>query len=152
MNKVVVRWFLLLFAPVYHRLISIFWQFLTACEAAFSHCVPSPALHEITTIAKVVEFYETPVTGTNGLTQFQQMPDLPPNLHISYEPIRFDPENDPYYGGISAFPGQSVVVQGLKARKIFKSHQAENNWPRVMDTFRRNSKVVPKYQPAERPR
>ncbi|XP_055342021.1 uncharacterized protein LOC129590693 [Paramacrobiotus metropolitanus] len=112
------------------------FKFLTACEEMFSHAIPSPQLHDITSVDKAAEFYRTPVTGLNGLTQFQRRTDLPPNMHVSYNPIRFDPDNDPYYGGVTAFPGRSSVIVGLKAKKMYKGFQFQADWPKYMDTYK----------------
>ncbi|OQV22337.1 hypothetical protein BV898_03835 [Hypsibius exemplaris] len=120
------------------------FQFLTACEKAFSHPVPNSQLHEMRTIGNVFDFYMTPVSGTNGLTQYQRMENLPPNLHINYEPTRFDPNNDPIYGGRTAFPHTHLFVTGLKYRKLYQSRRAPTNWPKVLDMSPMRRNIFPR--------
>jgi large subunit ribosomal protein L50 len=40
----------------------------------------------------------------------------------------FVSETDTMFGGISAFPGSSTIVTGLKYKKKYKGYDAENPW------------------------
>lgn len=55
--------------------------------------------------------------------------DLPENLHIQTEPVRFNPETDTMFNGQTAFPCSSTIVTGLKAKKKYKGHEAKRSWP-----------------------
>ena len=84
----------------------------------------------------VVRFYETPVSGANGLAQFQQEPDLPQNLHIRYD--YYDEDTDPIYGGVTANPHRDRIPRSLKGKKLYKPIRAERDWPKSMDVHKLN--------------
>jgi large subunit ribosomal protein L50 len=54
---------------------------------------------------------------------------LPENLHIQYEPHRFNPATDTMFGGKSAFPRSSTIVTGLKSKKKYAGYEAKHSWP-----------------------
>ncbi|XP_053675537.1 39S ribosomal protein L50, mitochondrial [Anopheles nili] len=104
------------------------FAFLSACENSFSHRVPNSMLHELHTIEDAVVFYQTPVDTRLPLDAIQSM-DLPENLHIQHEYVRFHPETDTMFGGKSAFPKSSTVVTGLKYKQKYRGHEAKKSWP-----------------------
>ncbi len=81
-----------------------------------------------TSLDDIVQFYNTEVNTTLPLDALQSM-DLPSNLHIQTEYLRFHPETDTMFGGQTAFPKSSTIVTGLKARKKYKGHVAKTSWP-----------------------
>lgn len=73
-------------------------------------------------------FYATPVDTTLPLDALKTV-ELPENLYIQHEYIRFHPETDTMFGGKSAFPKSSTIVTGLKYKDKYKGHVAKKSWP-----------------------
>ena len=76
----------------------------------------------------VIAFYQTSVNTTLPLDAMKTM-ELPSNLHIQHDYVRFHPETDTMFGGRTAFPKSSTLVTGLKAKKKYKGHIAKQSWP-----------------------
>ncbi|XP_054288876.1 uncharacterized protein LOC129004334 isoform X2 [Macrosteles quadrilineatus] len=72
-------------------------------------------------------FYATPVSTTTPLDKMKTM-DLPENLHVQYEPIRFHPETDSLFGGQTAYPKSSTLVTGLRTKKKYPSYIIPDNY------------------------
>jgi large subunit ribosomal protein L50 len=104
------------------------FQFLSACFTAFKHSVPNSQLHEVSSLNDVIAFYQTPVDVTLPLDPVNTV-DLPENLHIQHEPLRFHPQTDTMFGGKTAFPKSSTIVTGLKYKDKYKGHIAKKSWP-----------------------
>lgn len=79
--------------------------------------------------ADVIAFYQTPVDTTLPLDALKTI-ELPENLHIQHEYLRFNPETDTKFGGVSAFPCSSTIVTGLKYRKKYQGYEAKKKWLR----------------------
>ncbi|XP_076030579.1 mitochondrial ribosomal protein L50 [Oratosquilla oratoria] len=101
---------------------------LNECGKAFSHAVPNSLMHKITSVEELLTFYMTPVETTVPLDMMKSI-DLPKNLHIQYDYVRFHPETDTLFGGVSAYPKESTVVTGLKYKKKYKGYTAKTQWP-----------------------
>lgn len=106
---------------------SIRYSLFTACFDEFKHGVPNSILHMIRTYADLLEFYKTPVDSTLPLDKMKKV-DLPPNLHIQLEPMRFLPDEDTMFKGQTAFPESNTLVTGLRTRKKFKGHKVTDIW------------------------
>ncbi|KAH8303780.1 hypothetical protein KR018_002412 [Drosophila ironensis] len=104
------------------------FDFLSACFQELGHGVPNSQVHELNSIADVIAFYETPVDTTVPLDALKRV-ELPENLHIQYEYLRFNPETDTKFGGKTAFPKSSTLVTGLKYRGKYEGHEAKQSWP-----------------------
>jgi len=102
---------------------------LEACRKAFNHKVPNSKLHEIKSKEHLVVFYSEAVDTRVPLDQMKDI-ELPPNLHVSHEYLRFHPETDTAFGGITAFSGENNVVTGLKARKKHRGFEHKPEWLR----------------------
>ncbi|XP_046680001.1 39S ribosomal protein L50, mitochondrial [Homalodisca vitripennis] len=94
---------------------------LNDCFKAFKHSVPNSLLYQITTVGALKNFYATPISTTTPLDKMRTM-ELPENLHVQHEPLRFHPETDNLFGGQTAFPESSTLVTGLRTRKKYKSY------------------------------
>uniref|UniRef100_A0A6M2DHE5 Large ribosomal subunit protein mL50 n=1 Tax=Xenopsylla cheopis TaxID=163159 RepID=A0A6M2DHE5_XENCH len=94
---------------------------LNSCSAVFKHSIPNSLLFEIETVGDVKKFYRTPVVTVTPLEALKTM-DLPPNLHVSYEYLRFHPDTDKLFGGQTAFPESSTLVTGLKYKNKYPGH------------------------------
>jgi large subunit ribosomal protein L50 len=105
------------------------YDLLSKAFEEFQHAVPNSMLYMVQTIGDVDQFYHTPVKTTTPYDELARTKDLPPNLHIQKEPLRFNPETDTMFGGVSAFPKSSTLVTGLYARRKFKGTVAKRVWP-----------------------
>ncbi|KAF6207230.1 hypothetical protein GE061_018471 [Apolygus lucorum] len=98
-----------------------------SCFATFNHSIPNSILHNVNTFGDLREFYLTPVNTTLPLDKMKTS-DLPPNLHVQYEPIRFHPDEDTKFNGQTAFPKSNTLVTGLRAKRKYKGHQQTDFW------------------------
>ncbi|KAK7874245.1 hypothetical protein R5R35_006283 [Gryllus longicercus] len=101
---------------------------LNACFNVFSHGVPNSILHVIKSAEDILTFYKIKVDVSVPLEKMKKQ-DLPPNLHVIYDYVRFHPDTDTKFGGISAFPKSSTIVTGLKYKKKYQGHEAKKSWP-----------------------
>ncbi|XP_059483788.1 uncharacterized protein LOC132201566 [Neocloeon triangulifer] len=99
------------------------YKFLSLCWKEFDHQVPNSMLAPMDTIQDICDYYQTEVKTTTPLDALKEM-DLPQNLTVQYEYHRFHPETDTMFGGVSAFPGSSTIVTGLKYKKKYKGYIA----------------------------
>lgn len=76
----------------------------------------------------VIKFYETSVNTTVPYDALKQM-QLPENLHIQYDYVRFNSETDTKFNGQTAFPKSSTLVTGLKYRGKYQGNEAKRSWP-----------------------
>ncbi|TMW51661.1 hypothetical protein DOY81_003250 [Sarcophaga bullata] len=104
------------------------FKFLEACFADFQHGVPNSQVHELKTVGDVIKFYETSVNTTVPYDALKQM-QLPENLHIQYDYVRFNSETDTKFNGQTAFPKSSTLVTGLKYRGKYQGNEAKRSWP-----------------------
>lgn len=100
------------------------YELLNACFQEFNHSVPNGILHTIKSPDEILQFYKTEIVCTNPLDALKEQ-ELPPNLHVQYEYLRFHPETDTMFGGISAFPHSSTIVTGLKSKKKYKGYKVK---------------------------
>ncbi|CAK1545072.1 unnamed protein product [Leptosia nina] len=101
---------------------------LNSCYEETGHSVPNSLLHTIETVDDLLSFYETPI---NVLTPFDALKkmDLPKNLHVQEDYVRFHPDKDTLFNGATAFPQSSTIVTGLKAKKKYEGYNAKRSWP-----------------------
>uniref|UniRef100_A0A182V3N1 Large ribosomal subunit protein mL50 n=1 Tax=Anopheles merus TaxID=30066 RepID=A0A182V3N1_ANOME len=104
------------------------FTFLSACGKALGHWVPNSMLHEVQTVEDATIFYQTPIDTRLPLDAIRSV-ELPENLHIQQDYVRFHPETDTMFGGKSAFPKSSTVVTGLKYKQKYRGHEAKKSWP-----------------------
>ena len=104
------------------------FQLLAACVEAFNHSVPNSLLHQINTVEQLKEFYTTPIDSRTPYDRLQAMDDLPKNLHTQSDYVRWHPDTDTKFGGVTAFPKSSTLVTGLKTREKYKGHYQGNIW------------------------
>ncbi|XP_076245881.1 mitochondrial ribosomal protein L50 [Calliopsis andreniformis] len=96
-----------------------------ACEQELQHPIPNSMLYSIETIGDLKEFYKIPVNNKTPLDVMRNL-ELPKNLHINYEYVRFHPDMDTMFNGKTAFPKSSTIVTGLKYKKKYPGHQQED--------------------------
>lgn len=84
------------------------------------------------TVGDVRMYYLKEVQGNNSYHQLvNNSQQLPKNLYVIPEPIRFDAKTDTFFGGVSAYPGQSNEVTGLRLKKKFPTSADNFVWPDV---------------------
>ncbi|XP_045478355.1 39S ribosomal protein L50, mitochondrial [Harmonia axyridis] len=100
---------------------------LKACYSKFQHCVPNSLLRTVQTLDDIREFYRTPVDTSTPYDKLKNM-ELPENLHIQNDYVRFHPETDTKYNGQTAYNGRSTIVTGLKYKDKYAGHIQKPNW------------------------
>lgn len=78
--------------------------------------------------ADVISFYQTPVDTILPLDALKTA-DLPENIHIEHNYVRFHPDTDTKFGGQTAFPKSSTIISGLRCKKKYKGFEAKTSWP-----------------------
>ncbi|XP_034840187.1 large ribosomal subunit protein mL50 [Maniola hyperantus] len=101
---------------------------LKACFDETGHSVPNSLLHTIETVDDLRHFYNTPVDTKTPFDTLKKM-DLPKNLHVQEDYVRFHPDTDTLFNGKSVFPKSSTIVSGLKTRKKYEGYTAKTSWP-----------------------
>lgn len=95
--------------------------------SVFNHDVPNSIMDEQKTVDDVLDFFKTEVKDTYALQDLTKL-DLPKNLHVRLDYIRFDPETDTFFDGKTAFPKVDTVVSSIKYKKMYKGHRAKKEW------------------------
>ncbi|VDP84286.1 unnamed protein product [Echinostoma caproni] len=103
------------------------YKIFTACSEEFQHSVSNSYLHELVDVESLIRYYLTPVTSPDALYRLMDKTEnddqLPPNLCIQTEPLRFDP-NDKSFFSTSAYPGRSTITSGLATARRYKGFRA----------------------------
>ncbi|ODM87584.1 39S ribosomal protein L50, mitochondrial [Orchesella cincta] len=107
------------------------YDLLSKLYNEFQHAVPNSMLHMMETVGDVVQFYCTPIEIHTPYEELiRNKANLPPNLHVQKDPIRFQPGTDTdIFDGQTAFNKSSTIVTGLRAKKKFPGFQAKMTWP-----------------------
>jgi len=106
------------------------FEILSKAFEEFDHSPPNSMLYLMKTVGDVAKFYSTPIsTVTPYDTLVNKRDELPPNLHVQKEPLRFHPDTDTMFGGMTAFPKSTNIVTGLRAKKKYKGFEAKRQWP-----------------------
>ncbi|XP_022819793.1 39S ribosomal protein L50, mitochondrial [Spodoptera litura] len=101
---------------------------LKECYEETGYDVPNSLLHTIGSVADLKQFYKTPVDTATPFEALKRM-ELPKNLHVQPDYVRFHPDKDTMFDGVSAFPKSSTIVSGLKTRKKYEGYSAKRSWP-----------------------
>ncbi|GFO15121.1 39S ribosomal protein l50, mitochondrial [Plakobranchus ocellatus] len=113
---------------------------LTRLMEEFDHPIPNTELSTMNTISDAMNFFSTPVIDHSAYEDLSKL-DLPKNLHIQMEPVRFDPETDTFFDGQSAFPGRPTVVSSLKYRRKYRGNSGESRNQRSITEFERQREL-----------
>ncbi|KAL3856631.1 hypothetical protein ACJMK2_011366 [Sinanodonta woodiana] len=95
------------------------FKFLAKLTKEFDHNIPNRDLNSMQNVQTALDFFRTRVHDTSAYEDLSKL-DLPKNLHMNLEPIRFDPETDTIFGGKTAFPGRPTIVTSIKYRRKYK--------------------------------
>lgn len=97
-------------------------KLLKALEREFQHTVPNSMLHTMTSLDHVFLFYNSRVdtrTPYEKLHESKEEGQLPPNLNIQLNPVRFNPDGD-HWTNKTAFPGSNTIIVHPENRKKYK--------------------------------
>ena len=89
------------------------------------HPIPNSRLSGLSSLSDVVSFFSTPVRDRSTYDDMAKH-NLPKNLHIQLEPLRFDAETDTFFDGKTAFFDSPTVVSDIKYRRKYKGNQGES--------------------------
>ena len=81
--------------------------------------MPGSVLTQIKTAGDVCSYFQTKVRNTSALEDLGKL-DLPKNLHIQLEYLRFDPETDTFHDGRTAFNGDNSIITSIKYKRKYK--------------------------------
>uniref|UniRef100_A0A095AMS7 Large ribosomal subunit protein mL50 n=1 Tax=Schistosoma haematobium TaxID=6185 RepID=A0A095AMS7_SCHHA len=89
-------------------------QIFTACITEFNHHIANSYLHEINSIEDLISYFMTPVETPDFLYKLtsdarNNVCQLPPNLNIQLEPVRYNPNEDHFFK-VNAYPGRSTIL------------------------------------------
>ncbi|XP_050586150.1 uncharacterized protein LOC126920180 [Bombus affinis] len=96
-----------------------------ACEREFQHPIMNSVLYSIKTVSDLKKYYTKHVSNITPLDAMHSM-ELPKNLHVNYDYVRFHPDTDTLFNGKTAFPQSSTLVTGLKYKKKYPGHQQDD--------------------------
>ncbi|XP_059163207.1 large ribosomal subunit protein mL50-like [Physella acuta] len=110
------------------------FKLLTKLMTEFDHSIPHADLSTMNTVQDVVQFFATPVRDTSSYEDMAKL-NLPKNLHIQLEPVRFDPETDTFFDGKTAFPGRPTIVTSLKYSRKYKGNSGQSRNSRSLTNY-----------------
>ncbi|KAK3607576.1 hypothetical protein CHS0354_011113 [Potamilus streckersoni] len=102
------------------------FKFLAKLTKEFDHNIPNRELNSMQNVETALDYFKTRVRDTSAYEDLSKL-DLPKNLHMNLEPIRFHPETDTIYGGKTAFPGRPTIVTSIKYRRKYKGCENKLN-------------------------
>ena len=84
------------------------------------------------TVEDVIEFYKTPIKGISTLDDLSRRKnELPSNLHVINDYIRFNPEKDTFFNGKDAYPKRPLTVTGIRGKQKYEDIKVPFEWPDV---------------------
>ncbi|CAJ0931540.1 unnamed protein product, partial [Mesorhabditis belari] len=105
------------------------FEILSKLLTNLKHSPTNSRLLHIKKASDVVEFYEEPVKNIDAYAQLARTENLPANLHVAEQPVRFHPEDKhAWHGGITAFPGGGGKVFGLRNKRILRQFNPKTEW------------------------
>ena len=105
------------------------YNLLTRCMKECSHTISNMSLSDIKTLEDVYQYFSTPVKDTNVLEDLQQSSELPKNVHIQLDAVRFTPETSGFFNGLDAFPKRSTKVVDLWYKKKYTAYPKNEEDP-----------------------
>lgn len=105
------------------------YNLLTRCMKEFSHTISNMTLNDLKTLEDVYQYFSTPIQDTNVLENLQQSSDLPKNIHIQLDAVRYTPETNGFFNELDAFPKRSTKVIDLWYKKKYPSYPKNEEDP-----------------------
>ncbi|XP_069136239.1 large ribosomal subunit protein mL50-like [Argopecten irradians] len=100
------------------------YQFLTETINEFDHNIPNMVLTTLTKVDDVVRHFNTEVLETSALEDISKL-DLPENLHINLDYIRFNEKEDTLFGGKTAYPENPTIIHSIKHRRKYRGTEQD---------------------------
>ncbi|KRX34406.1 39S ribosomal protein L50, mitochondrial [Trichinella murrelli] len=104
------------------------FQILNHLEISLGKLILNSCLHELKTMEDVLNYFLKPVSITSDYSKMARSSQLPKNVHILEDAVRFHPLTDEQHGGITAFPKSSTYVPSLRFRRYVKGFRAKTEW------------------------
>ncbi|GFT77588.1 39S ribosomal protein L50 [Nephila pilipes] len=104
------------------------YKVLTKCIETFKKSIPNSSLHKMKNVEDLLAFYNTPIEGHlpyDALVRKSEL--LPPNLHIMSDTKPFNPTNDTFFDGVTAYPGRKRIIYTKTGEKFEKVIE----WPHI---------------------
>jgi len=104
------------------------FKVLNALSLEFDHNVHNSRLRDMCNLQDVFQFYSTPIdmkTPYDRLHEASETGQLPPNLQIQKDAVRFTGKGEHPMDQVTAYPRSSTIVTGLYARDKYKGLQAD---------------------------
>lgn len=95
------------------------YDIVTAAVKEFKHDVSNYELSDMHTAQHVLDYFSREVRETTTYEDLSRK-DLPPNLHIQWEYMRFHPDKDTMFDGKSAFPNDEGRVTSIKYSRKYE--------------------------------
>ncbi|XP_060074384.1 large ribosomal subunit protein mL50-like [Ylistrum balloti] len=100
------------------------YKFLTKTIKEFDHNIPNMVLTHLDKVEDVVDHFSTEVRGTSALEDISKL-DLPQNLHMNLDYIRFNSKEDTLFDGKTAYPERPTIIHSIKHRRQYKGSEEE---------------------------
>ncbi|XP_033747641.1 39S ribosomal protein L50, mitochondrial-like [Pecten maximus] len=100
------------------------YKFLTETIKEFNHNIPNMVLTNLDKVNDVVLHFSTEVMETSALEDISKL-DLPENLHINLDYIKFNEKEDTLFGGKTAYPGRPTIIHSIKHKRQYKVTEQE---------------------------
>lgn len=103
---------------------------LNALSLELDHNVHNSRLSDMRNLRDVYQFYSTPIdmkTPYDRLHEASEEGQLPPNLQIQKDPVRFTGKGEHRLDQVTAYPRSSTLVTGLYARDKYKGLQKDHD-------------------------
>ncbi|MES1902484.1 MAG: hypothetical protein MHPSP_001293, partial [Paramarteilia canceri] len=105
------------------------FQFLSQCEKVLGKKIPNTLLSKLQIFKDVIKFFSSPLKDcSHPLFELKQQ-DIPDNVSIQYDWLRYDPQTDKIFGGHSAYPGFTFYSKTPKQRIKTGVSQVTNEVP-----------------------
>ncbi|ESO07273.1 hypothetical protein HELRODRAFT_170601 [Helobdella robusta] len=116
---------------------SLKFQILSSLIKEFNHDISNNELNNMKTLSDAVEYFSTEVKETSTYEDLAsgKKTELPKNLHIQLEPLRFHPEKDTMFEGRTAFPGSNTIVSSLKYKRKYQGYSTSREKPGFNDYY-----------------
>ncbi len=108
----------------------IFFKVLNESIIKFKHNISNTTLNDIKSVQDVVSYFKTEVDDSSPLESLANRTDLPKNLNINLEYVRFDPKNkdDTLFNGADAFPDRKTYTTSLWYSRKYKPIDKEKEY------------------------
>ena len=100
------------------------YKILSKLASKLDYSVPNSYLWEMNSISDVLGFYSVENNVKTSLESLNTI-NLPPNLSIRTDYVRFNQETDTFFDGVTAFPKSDTIVSGVKPKKLYKGNKAK---------------------------